>query len=132
MESELRKMDYKIDREVFGHNVAPTPEHWPGAKEIPFVRHDMAGCPIPRYTTSEVDALAAFDQFCNRFRKTEDWEVKIISGSKWGSQFICVIETRLHDVQGCGDTRPLAICCAIEAYLDWKKEHAKVSKELEV
>jgi hypothetical protein len=115
---ELRQIDARIAREVMGWH------EWPHGWFAPGDGGISPG--LPSYTTSDADALSALDRLCERLT---DWEATILSGSAWGSDVHCTIKQKGDKFTSpyfCqkAPTRPLAICLAIVAYLDWKKEQA--------
>lgn len=117
-----REVDARIAREVFGLDV-----FYRGHGTNPRLTEGWKygdGTPVPEYTEDDADALAALDALCAKhgdalpeiwmerhiYDSGHNWVVRIRDNSDgWRESFMA-------------PTRPLAICRAIIAFLDWRKE----------
>lgn len=135
MESELRKLDARIAREVFGCEpyeytdestlqrrkkwAIKTPPPRGVCGQIIYQDHEL-----PFYTTSDADALAALDkvgldyEMAGRVGEGHCCKIIIFNGG----------EIVLEVCRATEETRPLAICRAIEKFLDHQKESRNAKK----
>lgn len=125
--SEEREMNVRIAREVMGLEIGERENgsliaysiSLGGDESSPYPEYDVN--PLPSYTTDDAAALAALDRLCLSW-----WDLSVDNVGLYRLVFPGVEEFNFEKeedyVMLLDKSRPLAICRAIIAFLDWKME----------